>query len=332
MSNRLIAHLAHAEILSPRPEESLSFYRDVVGLEESGRAGQSVYLRAWGEWSHHSLQITEAAQPGLGHVGWRTCSPDDLATAVSRLEAEGAGEGWFEGSVGHGSAFRFRGPGGHLQELFWESERYVAPAEMRSPYPNRPQRFVPRGVAPRQIDHVTLMTADPYGHALWCRDTLGFTFTEWTVLDNADLPVFATVTNSEKSHDLGLVVDSSPTGGRLHHIAYWVDSREDLLRAADVLVNADVPIEFGPGRHGIGEQEYLYVREPGGTRLELATGGYRLVEPDWEPVKWTPSQGANNFYRTGGLPDSMMEGFPPAEAGPLAHDDLANPWAAESVH
>ena len=51
MSNRLIAHLAHVEVLTPTPERSLAFYRDVIGLEESGRAGQSVYLRGWGEWS-----------------------------------------------------------------------------------------------------------------------------------------------------------------------------------------------------------------------------------------------------------------------------------------
>ena len=50
-----------------------------------------------------------------------------------------------------------------------------------------------------------------------------------------------------------------------------------------MLLNADVPIEFGPGRHGMGEQEYLYVREPGGLRIELNTGGYRNYEPDWEP-------------------------------------------------
>ena len=46
MPNRLIAHLAHVEVLSPKPEESLRFYRDVLGLEESGREGSSVYWAA----------------------------------------------------------------------------------------------------------------------------------------------------------------------------------------------------------------------------------------------------------------------------------------------
>ena len=93
MSRRLIAHLAHLEILTPKPDESLAFYKDVLGLWETERAGQSVYLRGWGEWHHHSLQLTEADQPGIGHIGWRTWSPDDLTTAVKRVDERGAGEG-----------------------------------------------------------------------------------------------------------------------------------------------------------------------------------------------------------------------------------------------
>ena len=331
MSNRLIAHLAHVEVLTPKPDESLRFYSEVLGLVESEREGQSAYLRGWGEWSHHSLQVTEAAQPGLGHVGWRTWSAEDLETAVGRVDTGGAGQGWHEGSVGHGRAYRYRGPGGQIHELFWENERYVPPPGMESPFPDRPQRYVPRGVAPRQIDHVTVMTSDPVGDAKWYRDTLNYTFTEYTVLDHADIPVFSMVTNNEKSHDLGLILDQSGVPGRIHHVAWWVDSREDLLRGADILLNADIALEFGPGRHGMGEQDYLYFREPGGMRMELNTGGYRLYVPDWETKKWHPDQGSNTFYRNVAMPDSMLEAFPPAAPAPDADPEVGNPWAAASV-
>jgi len=106
MSKRLLSQLAHVEVLTPVPEESLRFYRDVVGLEESGREGQSVYLRGWGERFFHSLQLTEAASPGLGHIAWRAQGPDELAEAVSRVEAAGVGEGWHDGSPGQGATYR----------------------------------------------------------------------------------------------------------------------------------------------------------------------------------------------------------------------------------
>ena len=63
----------------------------------------------------------------MGHVGWRARNPEDLEKAVANLEAAGAGEGWSEDAVGRGAAFRYRGPGGHQHEIFWEIEEYEAP-------------------------------------------------------------------------------------------------------------------------------------------------------------------------------------------------------------
>jgi catechol 2,3-dioxygenase len=331
MSMRLLSQLAHVELLTPSPGESLRFLVNVLGLEESGRDGQSVFLRGWGDWFHHSVQVTEAPQPGLGHVAWRANGTEELETAVKRLEASGRGEGWHEDAIGHGPAYRYRGPGGHLSEIFWEVERYKPPPELASPFPNRPQRYAPRGVAVRHLDHVTLMSVDVMADVAWCRDMLGQRFMEATVLDEeSDIVVFAMLTNNEKGHDLGLVADQSGVSGRLHHVAFWVDSREDVLRAADTLLNAGTAIEFGPGRHGMGEQDYLYFREPGGLRPEINSGGYRNYQPDWEAVRWTPSQGSNVFYRNVPMPDSMLEAFPPIDA-PTPAGSEANPWAAASV-
>jgi catechol 2,3-dioxygenase len=204
-----------------------------------------------------------------------------------------------------------------VHELFWEVERYTPPPGMESPFPNRPQRFVPRGIAARHIDHVTVATADPGADAEWYRDTLGHRFMEYTVIpDRPDWVVFAMTTVCERAHDMGLVWDPTPVPGRINHLAYWVDSREDLLRAADVLLNQDVAIEFGPGKHGMGEQDYLYFREPGGVRIELNTGGYRNYEPDFETVRFEPQQGSNVFYKNNVLPMSMFESFPPVEFAP----------------
>jgi catechol 2,3-dioxygenase len=330
MRNRLIAHLAHVEVLSPKPDDSLRFYTEVLGLEISQREGQSVYLRGWGEWDHHSLVLTEAEEPGLRHLAWRMLSPEHLEQAVVRVRDAGAQGDWIEGSIGHGPAFSFLGPGGHRHELIWETDRYMAPPELASAYPNRPQAYRPRGIAARQIDHVTVMTADPLADAYWYRDTLGYTFTEYTVLDEADIPVFSMLTNNEKSHDLGLIIDQSGVPGRLHHVSYWVDSRDELLRAADIFMGSGVGVEFGPGRHGMGEQDYVYTREPGGVRVEINTGGYRLYRPDWETLKWTPAQGSNVFYRNLPMPVSMMQATPHAEL-PDPDATTANPWDAASV-
>jgi catechol 2,3-dioxygenase len=336
MHERLISQLAHVELLTPAPQESLDFLTGVMGLEETERVGQSVYLRCWGEHFHHSIVLTEAPAPGLGHAAWRAEGPEQLERAVARVEATGLGEGWREAAPGHGPAYRYRGPGGHPHEIFWEVERYAAPEGKRSSFPARPQRPPARGVSPRQLDHVTMATKDPYGDAVWYRDTLAYRFMEYTGLDeHPDVIVFSMVTTNEKSHDLGLAGDLSDVPGRLDHLAFWVDAVEDVLRAADVVMEAGGSLEFGPGKHGMGEQTYLYFREPGGIRLEVNSGGYRNYQPDWEPVHWVPAQGSNTMFRNLSMPDSMMEAFPPAETGAVPEPELAglaNPWATPEGH
>jgi catechol 2,3-dioxygenase len=321
---RFLSQLAHVEILTPAPEESVRFFTEILGLEETAHAEQSAFLRGWGDFFHHTLQLTEGDAPGLGHIAWRADGPAELEAAVARIEASGRGEGWHEEVMGHGRAYRYRSPGGHLHEVFWEIERYTPPEGMESPFPNRPQRYRPRGAAARCIDHVTIAAADPLGDTEWYRDTLGHRFMEYTVIqDRPDFPVFTMTTVCERAHDLGIVWDPTPVPGRLNHIAYFVDSREALLRAADVFLNAEVPIEFGPGKHGMGEQDYLYVREPGGIRVELNAGGYRNYEPDWQPVRYEPQQGSNVFYRNLAMPHSMLESFPPVAVDPPVEADAA---------
>jgi catechol 2,3-dioxygenase len=66
----------------------------------------------------------------------------------------------------------------------------------------------------------------------------------------------------------------------------------------------------------MGEQDYLYVRDPSGMRVEINAGGYRNYEPDWEPVRFEPQQGSNVFYKNLAMPPSMFESFPPVPAPP----------------
>ena len=83
---RDIAHLGHVELLTPKPEESLSFFVDVMGMTENGRNGDSVYLRGWDDYEHHSLQLTASKTSGLGHYALRAASPQALQRRVEAIE------------------------------------------------------------------------------------------------------------------------------------------------------------------------------------------------------------------------------------------------------
>jgi catechol 2,3-dioxygenase len=331
---RLLSQLGHIEITTPKLEESTRFFVDVLGLEESAREANSVYLRCWGEWFHNSVILTEGPEPTLVHIGWRAEGQAELEQAAKVLEESGVGEGWVEQSVGHGPAYRFRVPGGGINEIYWEAERYKAPEHMRSTFPNRPQRYTGRGVACRQLDHVTMPTKDLRQDVKFWRDVLGFRFMEYAVLDeDRDHMFFAEMSTNEQAHDLGLLNDSGWVPGRIHHLAFWLDQNVDVLRAADTLLENGAAIEYGPGRHGHGENTYLYFREPGGMRIELFSGGYRNYQPDWEPIEWRPSQGSLDMTRAQIAPDSMLDAFPLAKSDERIKvgDEFENPWALEGV-
>ncbi len=96
-----------------------------------------------------------------------------------------------------------------------------------------------------------------------------------------------------KSYDLVYTEDWTGSRGRLHHIAFATDTREEILRAADLFLDAGVFIETGPHKHAIQQTFFLYVYEPGGNRIELCIPVSRLLlAPDWETVTWTETERA----------------------------------------
>ena len=122
-----LAHLGHAELLTPEPERSLRFFVEALGMEQEAAEGQSVFLRGWGDYQRYSLKLTEAPEPGLGHLAIRARSPEALAERVAAVEAAGRGIGWIDGDLGHGPAYRCTDPDGHVLELYYETERYEPP-------------------------------------------------------------------------------------------------------------------------------------------------------------------------------------------------------------
>ena len=155
-----LAHLGHLELLTPKPDESLRFFVDVMGMTESGRQGDSVYLRGWDDYERHSLKLTASKQPGMGHVAFRARSQQALERRVAALKGSGYDIGWTDGDLGHGPAFLFRDPDGHVVELYYETEWYAPPPELKPALKNQAQRFPARGVNVRRLDHLNCLAAD----------------------------------------------------------------------------------------------------------------------------------------------------------------------------
>ena len=288
--NMDIAHLGHVELLTPTPEQSLRFFVDVMGMTESGHAGASVYLRGWDDYERYSLKLTGAKTSGLGHAAFRTRSPQALLRRVAALEASGLGLGWHHGEPGHGPAYQFHDPDGHLLEIYYETEWYQPPPALRPALKNQAQRPPARGVNVRRLDHFNCLAADIRANREFFQQTLGFRLTEQIVLDDgAEVGMWLTATN--KSYDFAYTREAHGVRGRFHHVTFALDSREAVRQAADVFLENGVFIETGPHKHAVQQTFFLYVYEPGGNRVEVANAGARLVlAPDWKPITWTETE------------------------------------------
>ncbi len=270
-----------------------------------------MYLRGWGDYQRYSLKLTESDLPGIGHMAIRAWSPEALERRVTAIEQAGLGIGWIEGDLGHGRAYRFNDPDGHLFEIYYETERYEPPPDLRPALKNVPQRYVGRGAAVKRLDHVNVLAGTSRPTAASPPEQLGFRLYEQIVNDDGSEPG-AWMSLSIAAHELIYVADHARAAGRLHHLAFFVDTREEVLRAADLFLDAEVPIEAAPSKHAVAQGMFLYVYEPGGNRVEVTTGTHFIYDPAYQPVVWTQAERARGqawgvktveTFHTYGTPD-----------------------------
>jgi catechol 2,3-dioxygenase len=289
---RDLAHVSAVERVTPVLEDSVRFFADLMAMEEVGRRDDSVYLHAWDDYETFTVKLTARDRAGIGRTWLRARSPEALARRAEAIEAAGLAEGWSKEETGYGEVLHFTDPDGHPYGLYWDTHRYRPSAATRPSLKNQAARFPGRGANIRRLDHVNFLGARIPPNEEFLAGVLGCRPSEQIVLDDGTKAAIW-YTASDKSYDLVYTRDRTGTAGRLHHVAFAADTREDILRAADVFLEAGVHIETGPHKHAIQQTFFLYVWEPGGNRIELCNAGARLLlAPDHEMITWTEAERA----------------------------------------
>lgn len=288
-----IAQVGAISLGTPDLETSLHFFRDLLGMEEVQRVGDTVYLRGYQELKHHSLILFASAAPIVDSYSFRVSRPEDVelfAQELTRQEIEVV-ELARDQQAGRGTAIRFLTPHSlHPFELYYDIDAPQAPEEIRSKLPSNSSRR--RGLGVRRIDHFNIQAAPQHvGNAeKWLRDAFGFKRREFVTIPEADdMLVASWMSVTSQVHDLAIAMNPDEKNSQMHHVAFNLENHSDLLVAADVLKDHDVKFDVGPGKHGIAQSMYIYLRDPGsGHRVELYAGGYQIYDPDWEALEWTP--------------------------------------------
>lgn len=269
-----VIRIAHGVFFVTDLEASKHFYVDLLGLNVLHQEPKALYLRG-NEDREWTLKLELAPQAGIKHLAYRVAAEADLEALITLAQDQHLPWRWEE-ELDRPRLLRMQDPFGVPVAFYSQSQTY----------PWMLQRYdLQRGAGLQRIDHINIMTPQVQACMEWYRRHLGFRLAEYTEGDDGRIWA-AWIHRKGNVHDLALTNGSGP---RLHHFAYWMPDAHSILRACDILAGAMQTdrIERGPGRHGISNAFFLYLRDPDGHRIELYTSDYLTVDPDFEPIRWS---------------------------------------------
>ena len=269
-----VVRLSHVELVVTDLAASKSFYEMTLGLQVTGEEDGRIYLRAMEERGHHCIILTKGDKPVVRVLGFKVYAEQDLDKAKVWFEAKGRTTEWVKRP--------------HQGRTLLTSDVHGIPLEfyasMEKLAPIHQKYALYRGVKPLRIDHFNCFTESVDASVAFYNE-LGFRVTEYTEDAESKKLWAAWMHRKGGVHDMAF---TNGRGPRLHHVAFWVPTPLNIIDLLDLMSTTGylANIERGPGRHGISNAFFLYIRDPDGHRIEIYCSDYLTVDPDLEPIKW----------------------------------------------
>lgn len=269
-----IVRLSHVELAVTDMAKSRAFYVDTLGLQVTDETAGTIYLRALEERGHHCIVLKKADNAEARDLSFKVFSDEDLNKAEHFFKGKGLPVEWIDRPY-QSRTFRTRDPLGIPLEFYSKMDRLAPIHQKYALY---------KGVKPLRIDHFNCFTPDVDASVAFYNE-IGFRVTEYTE-DDESKKLWAAWTHRKGGvHDIAF---TNGRGPRLHHVAFWVPTPLNIIDLLDLMATTGyvANIERGPGRHGISNAFFLYIRDPDGHRIEIYCSDYQTVDPDLEPIKW----------------------------------------------
>lgn len=295
-----VVRAAHLELVVSDLEASRVFYVDRLGLTVTEETRDALYLRALEERLHHSLVLRRGTQPAVGHLAFRVSAAADLEALERFYTERGCATRWVteadEPGQGPGPALRVADPLGFPVEYFHEMRKAESLLQRFDLY---------RGPALMRLEHLNVHVPDAAVASDLYRE-LGFRCSELIESEVDGRICAAWMYRKPTVHDIAFTTGYGP---RLHHFAYATADAQGILRACDILgaTGGEATIERGPGRHGVSNAFFLYLRDPDGHRVELYVGDYYTGDPDHETIRWSNADPRRRTFWGHAVPDSWYE-------------------------
>jgi catechol 2,3-dioxygenase len=305
-----IVRLSHVELRVTDLTWSRAFYVDILGLQVTHEDATHIYLRAMEERGHHCVILKKADAGSVGVLGFKVWSEEDLDKAEAWFKSRDLPTAWIERPF-MGRVLSTRDPMGIPLEFYSKMDRLPPIHQHYKLY---------SGVKPLRIDHFNMFSPDVDASVQFYGD-MGFRVTEYTADEETDRTWAAWMQRKGGVHDVAF---TNGTGPRLHHLAFWVSTPLNIIDLLDLMSTTGyvTNIERGPGRHGISNAFFLYIRDLDGHRTEIYCSDYQTIDPDMEPIKWDLKDPQRQTLWGAAAPRSWFELGSTFEGVDLVESDL----------
>jgi catechol 2,3-dioxygenase len=286
-------------------DKTLDCYKNVVGLDEVGRTSDGrVMLKCYDEFDHHSVVLRKAPEAGLDYVAFKVADEKTLEDIKVKTEKFGYKVTELKANdeqPGFGKRYAFTICTGHQLQIYSEVELAKKFPPIKNP---DIWHESPRGMRATRLDHFLLYGPGIDEAERFMKEVFGMYVPE--VCNTPDgKRLAAWITGSNKAHDLAFV--EYPKAGKMHHFAFFLETWQDILNAADLIAINHLKLDIGPTRHAITRGTTIYFWEPSGNRIETYCGGYTAY-PDNPQRVWDADQlGRGLFYFSGEMIPSFLE-------------------------
>ena len=271
----LVQRLTYVAVNSTDPEALAKDTANIVGAREVARADDKILMSS--NDRHAEFVIYPDSADTLRATGLEAVSHEAIDEIKQRAQAAGLrilsttpSLDCIEKSV------TFATSEGHVFEVHTAMPR------------DRAVRFIGSGNHPKCIDHVNFTAIDPAKWAEEMNAACGFLLSQRTSGNE-----ITWMRAGDGRHHTIAAVKSSQAG--VHHISWEFNAFQDFKGLSDALSCEDRRLVWGPGRHGAGDNLFLYFRTIGGFLVECIAEMEVIHDVNEAPRVVDPGENLSNW-------------------------------------
>lgn len=279
--------LRSVSLLVPDPKSAADFYTGSWGLTPVDQGDDAAWLRGTGE-EHHILHLAHSEENALGRIVFALGTRREVDDAAHGLETLGVPivhePGPLDDAAG-GYGVQFVDPEGRLVEL--SVDRFaVSPKDTNG-----------REAIPRKLAHIVLNTVDIDAACAFYTDVLGMRVSDWSEHQMAFLRCNA---------DHHVIAFNQAPWTSVNHVAYEMPTVDHFMRGIGKLRQTGLTPEWGPGRHGPGDNTFSYFTDPSGLVCEYTSEVAQIDEDSWLCRVWPRTPELSDQWGTAGPPSEKI--------------------------